>query len=237
MTLILSGTDNSATTPAVTGTDTDTGIYYPTSNQVAIATNGTQAMLVNASQNTTFAGTLTTAAKGIAAASLPTGSVLQVVSATLNTYGSTGSTTYVAVTGLSVAITPATASNKVLIRGYIWLAGSSQNGLFGAVFRDASILSGVAGSSSNPNAIVNGGSGTVRASGGFIPASGYVTYQATPICFEFLDSPASTSSLTYQIYVRVGGGGTLYYNYQSNTGTNADFGYFASSITAQEIAA
>jgi hypothetical protein len=51
MTLILNGTDNSATTPAVTGTDTDTGIYYPTSNQVAIATNGTQAMLVDASQN------------------------------------------------------------------------------------------------------------------------------------------------------------------------------------------
>jgi len=55
MTLILNGTDNSATTPAVTGTDTDTGIYYPTSNQVAIATNGTQAMLVDASQNVTFA--------------------------------------------------------------------------------------------------------------------------------------------------------------------------------------
>jgi hypothetical protein len=56
MTLILNGTDNSATTPAVTGTDTDTGIYYPTSNQVAIATNGTQAVLVDSSQNVTFAG-------------------------------------------------------------------------------------------------------------------------------------------------------------------------------------
>jgi hypothetical protein len=56
MTLILSGTDNSATVPAVTGTDTDTGIYYPAANQVAIATAGTQAMLVDASQNVTFAG-------------------------------------------------------------------------------------------------------------------------------------------------------------------------------------
>jgi hypothetical protein len=51
MTLILNGTDNSATVPAVTGTTTNTGIYYPTTNQVAIATNGTQAMLVDASQN------------------------------------------------------------------------------------------------------------------------------------------------------------------------------------------
>jgi hypothetical protein len=51
MTLILNGTDNSATTPAVTGTDTDTGVYYPAANQVALATNGTFAMIVNASQN------------------------------------------------------------------------------------------------------------------------------------------------------------------------------------------
>lgn len=165
------------------------------------------------------------------------GTVLQVVSATLNTYGSTGSTTYVAVTGLSVAITPATTSNKVLIRGYIWISGSSQNGMYGAVFRGGSILSGAVGSSSQPNAVQNGGSGTVIASGGFIPYVSAVTYQATPICFEYLDSPASTSSLTYQIYVRVGGGGTLYYNYQGTTSTNPDFGYFASTITAQEIAA
>jgi hypothetical protein len=166
-----------------------------------------------------------------------TGSVLQVVSATLNTYGSTGSSTYVLVGGLSVAITPASTTNKVLIRGYIWLAGSTQNGVFAAVFRDGSILAGVAGSGAQPNAVENGGSGTVVASGGFIPASGYVTYQATPICFEFLDSPARTSSATYQIGIRVGGGGVVYYNYQSNTGTNPDFGYFASTITAMEIVA
>jgi hypothetical protein len=54
MTLILNGTDNSATTPAVTGTDTDTGVYYPAANQVAIATSGTQAMLANASQGVQF---------------------------------------------------------------------------------------------------------------------------------------------------------------------------------------
>ena len=51
MTLILNGTDNSATTPAVTGTDTDTGVYYPTSNQVALATNGTNAVTVTSTQN------------------------------------------------------------------------------------------------------------------------------------------------------------------------------------------
>lgn len=51
MTLILNGTDNSATTPAVTGTDTDTGVYYPAANQVALATNGTLVLVADASQN------------------------------------------------------------------------------------------------------------------------------------------------------------------------------------------
>jgi hypothetical protein len=51
MTLILNGTDNSATTPAVTGTDTDTGVYYPAANQVALATNGTLVLVADVSQN------------------------------------------------------------------------------------------------------------------------------------------------------------------------------------------
>lgn len=54
MTLILNGTDNSASVPAVTGTDTDTGVYYPAANQVAIATNGAQSLLVNATQGVQF---------------------------------------------------------------------------------------------------------------------------------------------------------------------------------------
>jgi hypothetical protein len=35
----------------VTGTDTDTGVYYPAANQVALATNGTLALFVDANQN------------------------------------------------------------------------------------------------------------------------------------------------------------------------------------------
>ena len=49
MTLILNGTDNSATTPAVTGTDTDTGVYYPAANQIGLATDGALRLLLNAS--------------------------------------------------------------------------------------------------------------------------------------------------------------------------------------------
>jgi len=57
MSLVLNGTDNSVSGPAVTGSTggTGTGLYYPTTNQVALSTNGTQALLINASQQVTLA--------------------------------------------------------------------------------------------------------------------------------------------------------------------------------------
>jgi len=53
MTLVLNGTDNSTTAPAVQGGTggTTTGLYYPANNQVSISTNGTQALLVDSNQN------------------------------------------------------------------------------------------------------------------------------------------------------------------------------------------
>jgi hypothetical protein len=164
------------------------------------------------------------------------GSVIQTLSTTLTTFGTTTSTTYVAVSGLSVTITPSNTSSQVLVRGYLYVTGSAQNGQFVALYRGGSILTGIIGAA-GANAIQNGTGGTTRASGGHIPASAAVTYVNIPLYFEYLDSPASTSAQVYQVYIRVGNGSTMYYNYQAQTGTNADFGYYASTITAQEIAA
>lgn len=44
-------TGTSATAPAFTGSDTDTGMYFPANNQVRFSTNGTVAVAVDASQN------------------------------------------------------------------------------------------------------------------------------------------------------------------------------------------
>lgn len=52
MSLILSGTDGlsdvdgSASTPAIRGTDTNTGIFFPTANTVAASTDGTERMRI-----------------------------------------------------------------------------------------------------------------------------------------------------------------------------------------------
>jgi len=47
MTLILNGSSTSAAAPAITGADTDTGIYYPAANQVGIATNGVSRLFID----------------------------------------------------------------------------------------------------------------------------------------------------------------------------------------------
>ena len=47
----LSGVDGSAGTPALQGSDPNTGIYSPGADQVAVATNGTGRLFVNASGN------------------------------------------------------------------------------------------------------------------------------------------------------------------------------------------
>jgi hypothetical protein len=51
MTVIINGTDNSASTPAVTGTDGDTGMFYPAANTVALSTGGSERMRVDSSGN------------------------------------------------------------------------------------------------------------------------------------------------------------------------------------------
>jgi hypothetical protein len=57
MSLVLSGTnglsdvDGTAATPAIRGTDANTGIFFPAADQVAITTGGTQRAVVDASGN------------------------------------------------------------------------------------------------------------------------------------------------------------------------------------------
>jgi hypothetical protein len=65
----ISGVDGTASSPAVQGADTNTGVFYPAVDQVAIATGGVQRLLVDASGNATLTGTLQVG--GVAAAMYP----------------------------------------------------------------------------------------------------------------------------------------------------------------------
>jgi hypothetical protein len=235
MTLILSGTDGlsdidgSAAAPAIRGTDANTGIFFGT-DIIGFSEGGVEAMRINASGNVEVVGTLTTSSRGIAKASMPAGSVLQVVSTTKTDSFSTSATSMTDVTGLSVSITPTASTSKILVLLTLNLAGA--NGNAGASYQlvrgsTAIAIGDVAGS--RPQ------------------ASGSIAYIAdanssTALSGSFLDSPATTSSTTYKIQVVPGGApgaGNAYVNRTQNdtNGTNFYNARTASTITVMEIAA
>jgi hypothetical protein len=50
----ISGVDGSAGTPSIQGTDTNTGVFYPAADTVAIATSGTEQLRVDSTGNLRF---------------------------------------------------------------------------------------------------------------------------------------------------------------------------------------
>jgi hypothetical protein len=174
-------------------------------------------------------GTLiTTASSGrsIPKAALPTGSVLQVVQTIkTDTFSSTASS-FTDVTGLTVSITPTSSSSKILV--ILSIAGMNEStiGSTARLARDGTGI-GVATSAGSRNA---GGT-----------AEMYHARSDTFLTFTsiVLDSPATTSSITYSGQIIAGSGGayTTYINRSSADGNSNAYSRGASSITVMEIAA
>jgi len=133
------------------------------------------------------------------------GKVLQVVSATTSSATSTTSTSFVA-TNLSVSITPSSTSNKILIISHGSGSATSGNESYITLYRDATNLGNAT------YGMINWGSSTTSMAEGF--------------GLTYLDSPSTTSAINYKYYFKVSGGGTGYFNLNSQI----------SSITAMEIA-
>lgn len=192
------------------------GLKYSadSSGVLALQTNGTTAVTVDASQNTTLAGTLTTSAGGIAKASLPTGSVLQVVQATYSTATSTTSTSFVT-TGLSASITPSSSTNKILV-----------------LMNMGDVASQNAGSGVNAAGFMlyKNGSSLTSSLGGQISYNSISTSGLTIVGFSsaYLDSPATTSSTTYAVFFKTQGAVSTVTVFRDNT---------LGVITLMEIAA
>tara|TARA_R100000306_G_C4362873_1_gene136190 strand:- start:378 stop:1214 length:837 start_codon:yes stop_codon:yes gene_type:complete len=132
------------------------------------------------------------------------GQVLQAVKTDRTSITSTTTNAYAAITGLTQAITPAATSSKVLVLAYIsWHLVPSANGTihFG-IFRDSTqVGQGAADASRNPSTVTFRGT-----SGQTTPGLAWYTYGMRSDAFQFLDSPSSTSAITYSI--KVSGGAT-----------------------------
>ena len=166
-----------------------------------------------------------TAATGIKwAAPAGGGKVLQVVSATkLDTFTST-STSPVDITGLSVNITPSSASSKIMV--FASISGNGLNASNGSVFRlirDSTDLI----VPTSPGSRIGGAIGLFTTS--------ISTVQQGSI--NYLDSPSSTSSLTYKIQGLANVAGTFYVNRSSTDTNDPNYIRTSSSITVMEIGA
>jgi hypothetical protein len=161
--------------------------------------------------------------KTLAYSDYTSGSVLQTVSTTKTDSfsGTLNAGSELEITGLNVSITPSSSSNKVLVYcqlvKYFW--GN-------VVLKRDSTAIGIgdaAGSRSRVTATTGGGSNAS------IPNSTGIM---------FLDSPATTSSVTYKVFLQSTNTDnvTVYVNRSETDTDNTYFGRYISTITAMEIA-
>tara|TARA_R110002167_G_scaffold269516_2_gene476040 strand:+ start:438 stop:986 length:549 start_codon:yes stop_codon:yes gene_type:complete len=132
-----------------------------------------------------LSGMTTASLPALGSAQMPTGSVIQVVEGTHATQETTTSTSYVA-TSLDAVITPSSSSSKILVTITFPadIAGSvTHTGGDYAIYRDSTHI-----------LAMNGDSSYSSVSGG--------TNMATNASLQKLDSPSSTSAITYKLYMR-----------------------------------
>jgi hypothetical protein len=154
------------------------------------------------------------AVTGLSKGSLPTGSILQVVNATFGTLVSTSSATF-ADTGLTLNITPTSATSKILVTvncNGLSKSTSAQAAVGLRLLRNSTTITSIDGIAGYTN------STTLNHVGG--------------VSSSYLDSPATTSATTYKVQFASAGGVAAanmndYYNGNFTT---------TSTITLMEIA-
>jgi hypothetical protein len=125
-------------------------------------------------------GMILASGQSIPKAALPTGSVLQVISATANSIANTNSTTYQD-TGLTATITPTSSTSKILVL-VSQTFGVSRNDPYQAarlaIVRNSTVLNNVVWDK--------------------LLSSTRDEMEASPSAISFLDSPATTSAVVYK---------------------------------------
>ena len=210
------------------------GVYLPNADYTA--TTGTTVVLTNAA---TAGDTITTisfyvssvlnaipaTANSVTRTYMPIGSVLQVVSTILTTgFSASVNNSFSAVTGLTASITPTTSSSKIMVL-VAMTVGSDTNYLNAQLTRGGSAISGAIATTAGSRSL-----GTSAA----WPAQTYGTYA---MAFNYLDSPATTSSTTYGVQIGNSAAATLCVNQSQADDNTAGRTRGTSTITVMEIAA
>ena len=214
----ISGVDGSVSAPALTGTDSNTGITFPAADTIKFSTGGVERMSITNSGVT-----------GIASG----GKVLQVVqeskkNTASETVGSGTNDNSSGLTGdlISKAITPSNASNLILVRASLMVGISHGLQVFAQLFKAGSVLDAARGDSS------------VRQQ---VSAATYVSSNSrvSTITHEYLDTAGGTSSITYSYRFSHDSSTnkTIYLNRDHTNSGNVYYVRGYSSLTLTEIEA
>jgi len=132
------------------------------------------------------------------------------------------------ITNLSLSITPSSTSSKILVNTHISYGGTDNN-LYasGYLMRDSTDIGINTTATGNQFNISFGMELTGQAN---------ETYKLRNSSMTFLDSPSTTSAITYKVQGRLDANGTLYIN-RDGQGSNADYSSRGiSTLTVMEIA-
>tara|TARA_Y100000768_G_scaffold345358_1_gene292243 strand:- start:319 stop:1026 length:708 start_codon:yes stop_codon:yes gene_type:complete len=173
--------------------------------------------------------TATSGIVGLTSTGMPSGSIIQ-VKQTVKTDGfsinDTASNTDV--TGLSVTITPTSASNKILIDLHMSAFSVESSSYYGARFQLVRDSTDIAKGDAD---------GSRERCTGPIDGGGSANY-ADVVSAKFLDSPNTTSATTYKVQIGNSQSKNTYVNRPVNTSNSSTYSQcHISSITVMEVAA
>ena len=156
-------------------------------------------------------------------AAAATGKVLQCLQVVKTDTYTHSSNTYTDLTGITLDITPSATSSKILVMTQLSMAvdNGGQPGL--KLLRDSTALNLGAAASSR-----------IQSTTTYFTEA---TWEMMPVSISYLDSPSSTSALTYKVQGRTAGSGNTLYLNRSALDSDSDSYYRAgSSLTLMEIA-
>ena len=152
------------------------------------------------------------------------GNVLQVVSATKSDTFSSSLTSWNDITGLSVSITPTSASSKILIIFNVFTGETTNQFPFIRIVRNSTVIGvGDAAGSRTQTTTASWSSGSTNVQ----------NIQS----MNFLDSPLTTSSTTYKLQTIATAGQSIFVNRNARDDNVSGEARGISTITVMEIAA
>jgi len=221
----LQGDVSSLQTTAGTLTNQSVRVYDDATARDAAITSPTEGMVVYLKDSDQLQKYVGTAWRSVTStADMPAGSIIQLKSTTKTDTFSLASSTFTDVTGLSVSITPSSTSSKIMCFISIALGTGNADYKHFRLMRDSTAI-GIGDSSGS----------RIRTTGGTYYGSSDAVSHGGAESASFLDSPNTTSAVTYKVQVRHPNN-TVFVNRNSVDTDGGSTPRSISTITVMEVA-